>query len=199
MPRRFLNRSTFSEETPILDPKPLKNICIDESRNIMQMILDIKFQAELEAHSQRQLKAKSLKKEENNILQLEKSLNFDTRGSRRLIATKGLQLKGKKLIEKVVKDDYDENETPIYPNLLETLLNRMISSAQSVKRNIKKIKGLDLEKEFVPERNHKCEYCKREFSKPCALGGHISKLHAGERAQQRRKEAKMADNFDSPI
>ncbi len=132
-------------------------------------------------------------------MQPEKSLNVDVRGSRRLIATKGLQFKGKKLIEKVIKDDYDENDTADYPNLLETLLNRMISSAQSVKRNIKKIKGLNVDEEFILVNVHQCEYCGRKFPKPCALGGHISKLHAEERAQERRKEAKMAYNFDSPI
>jgi hypothetical protein len=137
-----------------------------------------------------------IKKEEDNILKPQKKLNFDIQDPRISLAAKSFQLKGKRIIDKMIKYEYDEDETAVYPNLLEALLKRMISSAQSVKRNIKRVKGLQVDKEFIFKNVHQCEYCGRKFPKPCALGGHISKLHS----QERRKDAKkMADNFDSQI
>ena len=74
-------------------------------------------------------------------------------------------------------------------------MKRLIKSTQIVKNNFKRLKGLNVNEEFVFVNVHVCEYCGREFSKPCALGGHISKIHS----QDRRKEQKMDENFDSPI
>lgn len=74
------------------------------------------------------------------------------------------------------------------------MLKKLTSSAQGVKRNMKKIKGLNIEEEFVLVNIHVCEYCGRKFPKPCALGGHISKLHS----QNRKKEVKIEEKLDSP-
>ncbi len=62
-----------------------------------------------------------------------------------------------------------------------------------MKNNIKMLKGLNVDEHFVFVNVHICDFCKREFSKPCALGGHISKVHRG-------KGVKMdEENFESLI
>ena len=75
---------------------------------------------------------------------------------------------------------------------MEKFFGKLIKSAQSLKKEIKITKGLNVDEEFVMVNVHSCEFCGKKFSKPCSLGGHISKLHTEER-QERRREIKLEE------
>lgn len=62
-----------------------------------------------------------------------------------------------------------------------------MTKAQTTKNKLKIEKGLSLEKDFVPDNSHICQYCKRKFAKPCSLGGHISKIHSEERKKEKEQ------------
>lgn len=62
-----------------------------------------------------------------------------------------------------------------------------MKSAQYLKRELKKAKGLNVDEEFVMVNVHVCQYCGKKFPKPCSLGGHVSKLHSEERQERRRE------------
>ena len=85
-----------------------------------------------------------------------------------------------------------DEEHNFYPELLEKFFGKLIKSAQSLKKEIKRTKGLNADEEFVMVNVHSCEFCGKKFSKPCSLGGHISKLHTEER-QERRREIKLEE------
>jgi hypothetical protein len=72
MPKISFKRNTFSEETPNFNSNTLKKIKIYESRNIMQIILDIKLQARVEAQYTRRLMPEKFKleKEEDDSFYL---------------------------------------------------------------------------------------------------------------------------------
>jgi hypothetical protein len=48
-----------------------------------------------------------------------------------------------------------------------------LGEAQALKDKLKKVKGLPLDQEFIPDTSHNCPFCPRKFDKPCSLGGHI--------------------------
>ena len=116
------------------------------------------------------------------MLKNERNLNFTIRSAKHEISEKSYGLKGKKLIDSVINDDFEDNKA-IYPDLLEKVMNKLTFEAQKVKNNLKRLKGLNVDENFVFVNVHVCEFCKREFSKPCALGGHISKVHRGKGAK----------------
>lgn len=43
---------------------------------------------------------------------------------------------------------------------------------------MKQSKDLPLEEIFIIEKSHMCSFCGKIFERPCALGGHTSKLHS---------------------
>lgn len=84
---------------------------IYESQSIMQMIVEIKLQTEFEARYVKHLKPEKFKleREESDSLQSERNMNFD-RMTNKKISKRSLPLKGKKLIESVIKEEFDEND-----------------------------------------------------------------------------------------
>lgn len=72
-------------------------------------------------------------------------------------------------------------------------------SAQENKNKLKIEKGLSLDKDFVLENFHFCQYCGKKFLKPCSLGGHISKLHWEERKREKENVEIQEWEFETPV
>jgi hypothetical protein len=70
-----------------------------------------------------------------------------------------------------------------------------LGEAQALKDKLKKVKGLPLDQEFIPDTSHNCPFCPRKFDKPCSLGGHISKVHYKE--SRKLKQETISKNLSS--
>lgn len=154
---------------------------IYESRNIMQIIMEINRQQEFKTQNLRQLRVdiSNLENENEMIFREENDQESDLNiNSYKAIILKQINRTSKEIesIDKV-KIQEEEDEEDMLPSLLEKFFRKLISKAQTLKRQFKISKGLNVYEDFVLVNVHVCQYCGQKFSKPCSLGGHISKLH----------------------
>lgn len=77
-------------------------------------------------------------------------------------------------------------ESFFYPQFMTNFLRLIMNKTEEIKIEIKKRKGLCPQKQFIAQNIHTCEYCKKSFVKPCALGGHISKLHSSTKKKAKK-------------
>lgn len=83
---------------------------------------------------------------------------------------------------------------------IEEFAGRKLKSLQLIRRRIKKHQKIEISdfatkttaipKTSAKKKSYECKYCGASFVKPCALGGHMSKVHKGRSKHFKKRKEK---------